>query len=105
MKKVPCLERRFKVSGVDRRAHCAYLAGKAWSSRIILQWLHECAVQAATTRDFDAGDRTLGKWLAQEVQAGRKVWPTPSTAPFLFLQPLASYSGYSMWFRLTLQAL
>ena len=56
--------------------------------------LHKCAVQLATMRGFDAGDRTLGKWLAQEVQAGRKGWPPPNIAPLLFPEPLASYSGY-----------
>ena len=49
MNKIP--QRRFKPSQVDRRDH-AYLAGKAWSSRIILQWLN---FKAATARDFDAG--------------------------------------------------
>ena len=84
----------FKASQVDRLAHGAYLAAKAWNSRILLQWLHESAVQAATLQNFDsAAGRTLGVWLAEEVRAGRRAWPTPSDTPFLFLEPLASHFG------------
>ena len=93
-KKIACSQRMFKASQVDRLAHGAYLAAKAWNSRILLQWLHESAVQAATLQNFDsAGGRTLGVWLAEEVRAGRKAWPTASDTPFLFLEPLASHFG------------
>ena len=89
-KKIACSQRMFKASQVDRLAHGAYLAAKAWNSRILLQWLHESAVQAATLQNFDsAAGRTLGVWLAEEVRAGRRAWPTPSDTPFLFLEPLA----------------
>ena len=93
-KKIPCSQRMFKASQVDRLAHGAYLAAKAWNSRILLQWLHESAVQAATLQNFDStGGRTLGVWLAEEVRAGRRAWPTASDTPFLFLEPLASHFG------------
>lgn len=74
---------------VDRRAHGAYFASKAYNARVVLEWLNDSVVRAATQNFLD--DRILGKWLQEEVAAGRKQYPTPDTHPFLFLEPQASY--------------
>lgn len=107
---------------MDAYAHGSYLSAKAWNSRVLLEWLNEAALRAATN-DLPIGDtrlhknmsknrffselfvelfarilslslslsiedRTLGKWLQNEVQAGRRDWPTD---PLLTMNPLASF--------------
>lgn len=87
--RIPCSQRKFKASSVDRLAHGAYLASKAYNARVLLEWLNDSIIRA-TTQNFE-DSRILGRWLRDEVEAGRRVWPTPDTHPFLFLEPVASY--------------
>ena len=56
---------------------------------MLLQWFHERMVHA-TTRGF-VNTRVLGKWMQEEVMAGRTQWPTPGSHPFLFLEVVALY--------------
>ena len=92
--RIPCSQRKFKPSSVDRFAHGAYLASKAYNARVLLEWLNDSIIRA-TTENFE-DSRILGRWLRDEVDAGRRAWPTPDTHPFLFLEPVASHLGESL---------
>ena len=34
-------------SKVDKSGHGAYLSAKAWNSRVLLEWLNDCALRAS----------------------------------------------------------
>lgn len=45
---------------MDAYAHGSYLSAKAWNSRVLLEWLNEAALRAATN-DLPIGDTRLHK--------------------------------------------
>ena len=51
------------------------MTAKAFNSRVIAAWLHDCATHAHE-RSFPADpDRTFGKWLEHQVASGIRMHP------------------------------
>ncbi len=104
-------------SEVDQFGHGSYLSAKAWNSRVLLEWLNDCSRKAACNELPGVGesclwynfrwvlpcvvmipihscflmgwseDRTLGRWLQQEIASGRQTLPND---PLLVMNPMAS---------------
>ena len=61
---------------VVKKVHGDYMTCKAFNSRVISQWLLDCATHA-DERSFPASpDRIFGKWLEPEVACGNRVFPS-----------------------------
>ena len=61
---------------VIKKVHGDYMTCKAFNSRVICQWLLDCATHA-DEKSFPASpDRIFGQWLEPEVACGNRVFPS-----------------------------
>ena len=64
-------------SKVDKTGHGSYLSAKAWNSRVLLEWLNDCALRASL-RDFPPHADTRFTYRSRTVSKYRRVymlWP------------------------------
>ena len=66
---------RSLASQVNKKVHGAYMTCKAFNSRIISQWLLDCATHADEGSCPASPDRLFGKWLEQNVACGNCRFP------------------------------
>ena len=58
---------------VDKNGHGAYLSAKAWNSRVLLEWLNDCALRASL-RDFPPHADTRFTYRSRTVSKYRRVY-------------------------------
>jgi len=73
---------------------------KAFNSRVISQWLLDCATHA-DEKSFPASpDRIFGKWLEPEVASGNCIFPTDERLLHQKLALMLGQEGKTSWFNM-----
>ena len=68
----PCSQSKFTVKMIFKSAHGAYFTAKGFNSRVIADWLADCAEQL-WRQTFD-GSRIFGQWLQQHPERLRRAF-------------------------------
>ena len=77
-----CSQTKFTVKMIFKPAHGAYLSAKGHNSRVIADWLANCA-DRAWTRNL-GGDRQFGLWLKDQPNLLQLAYQNEQLAPLCF---------------------
>ena len=83
-----CSQGKFTIKMIFKSAHGAYFSAKGYNSRILADWLADCASSAWESRLGEQG-RPFGVWLLNRPDQLRRAQQDEQMAPLCFALPLS----------------
>ena len=90
--KLSCSQSKFTVKMVFKPGHGAYWSAKGYNSRVLSDWLADCALRLWERRLNDPNDtRLFGKWLSGQPHLLHRVLVDEQVAPVCYALTLGTF--------------